>query len=276
MYAGVDIGGSKTLAAVLDESGTIIERVQFPTPKKYDEFLAELSEAVSKLKTKDFRAAGIAVPGLLNREHGLAISLGNLPWENEHVQADCEKIFKAPVVIENDAKLAALSEAMLHKDAETVLYVTVSTGIGIGVVHNQHLDPALLNSEAGHMMVPHRGKLKKWESFASGKAIYEHFGKKAKDITAEGDWKLIARNLAVGLFETIAIVQPNLIIVGGSVGTHFAHYGKYLVQELKKYEVPVVSIPPIIQAQRPEEAVVYGCYDLAKQRYPGHSPVVNV
>jgi len=267
MYAGVDIGATKTLVAVIDDGGTITEKAKFPTPKIYGDFLSELKKTVSTFSTKEFQAAGVAVPGLLNREHGIVLNLGNLPWKNEHIQADCEKIFECPVIIENDSKLAALSEAMLHKNADTVLYMTVSTGIGTGVVYKQRLDPALINGEGGHIMVPHHGELKKWESFASGKAIFEHFGVKAEALTNEADWKLIAHNLALGLFEHIAIVQPDLIIIGGSVGTHFAHYGKFLEQELKKYEVPIVPIPRIVQAQRPEEAVVYGCYDLAKQTY---------
>lgn len=267
MYLGVDVGGTKTLVAVLDESGAIQEKARFETPQHYDEFLAVLAQTAGDFECREFQAAGIAIPGLLDRKHGRLIKLGNLPWADEPIQADGERIFRCPVVIENDANLAALSEAMLHKDKETVLYVTVSTGIGTGVVHKQHLDPALLNGEGGHILVPHRGKLTKWESFASGRAIYEHFGKKAADITDEKDWKLIARNLALGLFENIAVVQPDLIIIGGSVGSHFAHFGPLLEAELKRYELPIVPIPPIVQAQRPEEAVVYGCYDLARQVY---------
>lgn len=130
MYAGVDIGATKTLVAVLTNDGVITQKIKFPTPKKYEDFLAELKKTVEQLTTSDFKAAGVAVPGRLNRKQGKVIGLGNLPWENEPIQRDCEKILHCPVVIENDANLAALSEAMLHKDKETVLYITVSTGIG--------------------------------------------------------------------------------------------------------------------------------------------------
>jgi glucokinase len=63
MYVGVDIGGSKTLIAVLDDDGVIVEQVKFPTPEGYDAFLNEVSKTLSDLRTKDFRAAGVAVPG---------------------------------------------------------------------------------------------------------------------------------------------------------------------------------------------------------------------
>lgn len=271
MYAGVDIGATKTLVAVLTNDGVITQKIKFPTPKKYEDFLAELKKTVEQLTTSDFKAAGVAVPGRLNRKQGKVIGLGNLPWENEPIQRDCKKILHCPVVIENDANLAALSEAMLHKDKETVLYITVSTGIGTGVVHKQRLDSALLDGEGGHIVLPYRGKLTKWESFASGKAIVSQFGKKAEEIEDKATWKVIAHNLSLGLFEHIAIVQPDLIIIGGSVGTYFDRFKDLLITELKKHELPIIPIPPVIQAQRPEEAVVFGCYDLAKQGYGKHA-----
>lgn len=263
MYIGVDIGGTKTLIGVLTNEGKIVETKKFPTPKTYQNFVLELANAVHHLEHKDFVAAGVAAPGRINREHGRVIDFGNLDWKDIPLQADCERILGCPVVVENDAKLAALSEAMLHKDVDKVLYVTVSTGISGGVVYKQKLDPAMLDSEAGHMLLPHKGKLVKWESFASGRAIYNHFGKKAADIHDEADWKHIVRNLSLGFFELIAITEPDLIIIGGSIGTYFDRYGKLLETELRKHEMPVIRIPKVVGAQRPEEAVVYGCYDLA-------------
>lgn len=267
MYLGVDIGGTKTLVAVLNQSGEIVESVKFPTPKKYSNFILELAHTVHHLKHKDFKAAGVAAPGRIDRQHGIVIDFGNLNWKNIPIQAECEKILKCPVVIENDANLAGLSEALLHKDKKTVLYITVSTGIGTAVVYDGRLDPALLNTEGGHILLPFKGKLTKWETFASGRAIYNHFGKKAADIHDEADWKHIVRNLSLGIFEHIAIIEPDLIIIGGSIGTYFDRYGDLLQAELGKREVPVITIPPVVQAQRPEEAVIYGCYDLVKQTF---------
>ncbi|MDB5175367.1 MAG: hypothetical protein JWM81_225 [Candidatus Saccharibacteria bacterium] len=267
MIVGVDIGGTKTLVAVLTNAGVIHESRKFPTPKNYDHFLLELAHAVHHLETKDFKAAGVAVPGRIDRKHGSFKALGNLPWKNEHIQADCEKILKCPVVIDNDANLGGLSEAMLNKQAEKVLYITVSTGIGTGVIYQQRISEELADIEGGAIMLPFNNQLVKWEKFASGRAIYEHFNKKAQDITAEADWKYIVRNLALGFFENIVVVQPDLVIVGGSVGTYFDRYEHLLVAELKKFETPLTPIPKIIQAKRPEEAVVYGCYDLASQIY---------
>jgi len=266
MYLGVDVGGTKTLVAVLDDNGVIVEKHKFPTAKDYKAQLVGLQDSLKNLKHRDFKAGGIGVPGRIDRERGISLGSPNVVWGNEPLQADCEKIFACPFVIENDANLAGLSEAMLHKEYETVLYFTISTGIGTGVVRHKAIDSSFLNMEGGHVLLPYKGKLTDWEDFASGRAIHEQFGKPAGEISDEAAWQTIARNLSVGFFENIAIVQPDLIVIGGSIGTYFDRYGDYLATELKKYELPIVPIPKIVGAQRPEEAVIYGCYDLAKQR----------
>ncbi len=267
MYLGIDIGGTKTLMAVLNSSGEIVERHKFPTPKDYADLLEGFRVGLNGFKHQNFKVGGVGLPGKIDRRNGISLGSPHVGWHDVPLQADCEKIFGCPFVIENDANLAALSEALLHKDSETVLYFTISTGIGSGVVRNQKLDPSLLKSEGGHIVLPYKDKLVKWEDFASGRAIYERLGKKAADITNEADWKSIAHNLSLGLFEHIAILQPDLIILGGGVGTYFEHYGRYLNDELAKYKVPIVPIPPVIGAQRAEDAVIYGCYDLARQVY---------
>jgi glucokinase len=267
MYLGVDIGGSKTLVASLDNGGTIVEHIKFLTPDNYDLFIKELENTVASLTTKDFAACGVGVPGRINREHGIGITFGNLPWENVPIQADVEAIVHCPTVIDNDANLGGLSEAMLLPDYDRVLYVTISTGIGTGLIDKQAIDPGLADSEGGEIMLEHHGEMMKWEDFASGKAIVKRFHKKAAEITDEATWKTISHDLAAGLIQLIAIAQPEVIVLGGSVGTYFHHYEKFLIAALKKYENPMVPIPPIREAARPEEAVIYGCYDLAKQTY---------
>jgi predicted NBD/HSP70 family sugar kinase len=267
MYLGIDVGGTKTLVASLTNEGVITEEFKFPTPKDYDQFLAEVGAAIAQLSARDFKACGLGIPGIVD-EHGRGVSFGHLPWHNVPVQTDIEKIVKCPVVIENDAKLAGLSEAMLVKHYARSLYVTVSTGIGIGYIVDQRIEPHLRTNEGGHMLLEHQGKYQRWEDFASGSAIVREFGRPLKDINGERDLQTIARNIAIGLIDLIAILTPDIIVIGGSVGTHFAKYGNYLIEYLEKYDNPMIQLPVIQAAQRPEKAVVYGCYDLARQRYP--------
>ncbi len=268
MYAAIDIGGTKTLAASLDDNGVIQQQIRFETPQTYPEFLEQLIIAFSAIDTKDFRAGGVGAPGTIDRKHGRVINLGNRGWHDIALVADIENILHCPFVIDNDAKLAALSEAMLVKEQfAKVLYITVSTGIGLGLVVDGVIDTAFGDGGGKTMLVEHKGKLTAWESFASGHAIVERYGKMAKDIHDKQTWQAIAHDLAIGFIELIALAQPDVVVVGGSVGTHFQKYGALLIDELKKFETPLLPIPTIVGAGRPEEAVVYGCYDLAKATF---------
>jgi len=267
MYLGIDIGATKTLLATFTNKGDIKERIKFLTPKNYAKFKIELSDNVAKLSTNTFTGCCVGVPGRLDRKQGIGIAMGNLPWEDVPIKKDVQALLtNCPVSLENDAKLAGLSEAVLVKDTyQRVVYATISTGIGIGVIVNQEIEPNLLDAEPGKMPLEHNGKMMAWESFASGKAIVKRYGKKASEITDPTTWKHIAEDIAIGLIDVIAMVQPQVIVLGGGVSTHFDHFGLFLKQALQAYEVPLIPIPAIIPASRPEEAVIYGCYELAKR-----------
>lgn len=269
MYLGIDVGGTKTLVATLDDYGVIQEKAKFPTPQNYKIFIDDLRSMISSFNCSDFTAAGLAIPvTVFDRKNAIAVNFSNLDWHNVPIQADLEKILECPLVVENDAKLACLSEAMLLKENYSrILYVTISTGIGFAIVNDGQIDDNAGDGGGRTMMFEHSGKFVPWESFASGRAIVERYGKKAMDITDDKTWEKISRDLSLGFLELIAIFEPEVVIVGGSVGTYFERYGNFLVQEIQRYSVPLLDIPPIIGAQRPEDAVVYGCYDLAKKIY---------
>lgn len=272
MYLGIDIGATKTLLACFNQHGAITEQIKFLTAKDYTTFKIELASNVDKLSTNTFTGCCVGVPGRLDRKKGIGLAMGNLPWENVPIVADIKKITHCPVVIENDAKLAGLSEAVLVKDRyERVVYVTISTGIGVGFIVNQRIEASLIDSEPGKMALEHNGKMVAWESFASGKAIVKKYGKMASDITDEATWRHIAQDQAVGLINVIAILQPQVIILGGGVAKYFNRFDDHLKRALERYETPLIPIPPIIHAARPEEAVVYGCYHLAKGLWNAYS-----
>ncbi len=267
MYLGIDVGGTKTLVATLDDHGVILQRIKFPTDHNYENWRKELAATVDKMSTDSLKACGIALPGRIDREHGVGIAMGNLPWRNVPVQKDVERLLGCPVVVDNDANLAGLSEAMLVQQYDRVLYVTIGTGIGTGVINHKMIDPNFANTEGGKMLLEHDGKLVEWESFASGRAIHAHYGKEAHEITDASTWKSIAYNLSLGLIDLIAVVQPEIIIIGGGVAAYYDRLESPLKKILESYAMPLVPIPPLKQAERPEDAVLYGCYDLAKSVY---------
>jgi predicted NBD/HSP70 family sugar kinase len=266
MILAIDIGGTKTLLGLFDLDGNLKKTYKFATPLEYADFVDMLRIEVPKFVGKSqITKCVTAVPGKLDRTKGIAIAFGNRPWENVPIGADLSKIVGQPVDIENDSKLAGLSEALLLPQYSKVLYVTVSTGIGSAYVVDGRLDKNTIDAEVGHMMLEHDGRLKTWESFASGKAIFNKFNKKASDITDPGDWYIVARNIAIGLINVIATTTPDAIVIGGGVGSHLDKFKDRLENELDLYKTNVVDIPPIYQAKKPEEAVIYGCYALATQ-----------
>ncbi len=279
MYAGIDIGGSKTLAASVADNGVIQQKIRFETPKDYDDFLVKLREVMGSMDAHDFHAAGVAIPGRIDRKHGIGRVFGNLPWRDVPIAHDIEKILHCPVMLEHDPSLAALSESMLIKERDKeknkvrdkhiskVLYVTVSTGIGAGLVVDGRIDTNFAGSEAGQMVLEYKGKLVAWESFASGSAIVRRYGKMAKDIDDAATWRAIARDISRGMIELLAITEPDVIVIGGSVGIYYNRYATFLKAELSQFHNPLVPIPPIKAAERPDEAVLFGCYDLAKSQY---------
>ncbi len=265
MYLTIDIGGTKTLLARMKKDGKIEESIKFPTPVLYKEFLKQLTENIEKITTGKWEVVCVAAPGKIDHKTGIAVAFGNLTWKNVPIRDDVRSITRCHVLIENDAKLAALSEArLLETKYHKVTYLTVSTGIGGGTIINNVIDPNLEDAEVGHMLFEKDGVLVPWESFASGKAIVRRFGKLASEIDDPEVWKVISYDLAMGIIDVAANIQPDIIIIGGGVGSHFKKYGKFLNAELKKYESPMVPAPKVVAAKHPEEAVIYGCYELIK------------
>lgn len=270
MYLAVDVGGSKTELATFDKKGTITHKTKFPTPASYEEFLTILAKEVKQSTNSKFAAAAIAIPGRIDRKHGVGISFGNLDWQLVPVRDDLEKLLLCPVAVENDAKLAGLSEArLIKKDFKKVLYITISTGIGSALIINGKIDAAYADAEAGHILLEHQGKLQRWEDFASGRAIKAKFGMLAKDIPADNKeaWYQIGRNIALGLIDLIATLTPEVVVIGGGVGTHFDKFESRLNEMLKIYDNPMISLPEVRQAIHPEDAVIYGCYELIKDKH---------
>ena len=269
MYIAIDIGGTKTLTAILTDDGVIQESIKFPTPETYEDFLEKLTHAVDSFTTHDFRAGAIGAPGSIDRTRGIVEQLGNRPnWKKLHLLRDIERITQCPMRIENDAKLAGLSEYMLlKKQYKRVLYVTISTGIGIGLTVNGKIDETIGDGGGRTILLEHHGKLVPWETFGSGSAIVKRYGKMASEIEDKATWAEIVRTFTPGLIELIAILEPEVIVIGGGAGHYLDRFHDLLVQDMKQYETPMLQIPPILAAKRPDEAVIYGCYDYARQRY---------
>ncbi len=266
MILAIDVGGTKTLLGLFSDGGKLLKSDKFPTPADYPDFIVELSEFIPKfLNTIKPHECVVALPGEVDRKRGLGMAFGNLAWSNVPIVEDVAEIVGCDTRVENDAKLAGLAEATELKGVyHRVLYVTISTGIGPALIVNGKIDHAIADGGGKNMLLEHNGSIRPWESFASGKAISEEFGMRASDIEDPKIWEDIVERWIVGFIELITLTSPDVIVLGGGVGAHFKKYSEMLVRDLRAYETPMLSIPPIRQAKRPEEAVIYGCYELAK------------
>ncbi len=264
-YLGIDIGGTKTLMILFDLRGNILFRQKILTAHLYQNFLNDLKLCLSQINDQKIELCAVAIPGLIDKDKKKAIAFGNLDWKNIPIREDIEEIVQCGVLIEHDVSLGGLYEArQLKTKKEKVLYLTISTGIGAGLIINDRIEQNLANSEPGQMEILHNRKMVTWESFASGKAIKKEFGKEAKDIKDRHSWKVIAENISQGLLDVIAIFQPDVIIFGGSVSHYFNNFEDPLKEALHRYDNPMIKIPILKKAHDPDNSVIYGCLELIK------------
>jgi len=270
MLVTVDTGGTKTLVASFSEDGILGDEIKFETPKKSADFVTQLRKTlVEAYGDQTVEAVVIGMPGIV--KDGVAIWCQNLGWKNFDVQSAIKGVLgDAPILVENDANLAGLAETRILSPIPALsLYVTISTGIGTGIITNGVINPSLRYSEGGRALVEFDGIVREWESFASGKAIHDSYGKYARDITNKRTWYQIADRISRGFLALIPTLQPDIIIIGGSIGTYFDRYADQLRGLLKEKLPPHIAVPKIIHASHPEQAVIYGCYYYALDTLSG-------
>lgn len=266
MLLTVDTGGTKTLVAGFDHDGKPGEEFRFATPRDPDEYISTLTDAIREhFGGRTFDGMVIAVPGTVR--DNVAHWCPNLNWSNVDIATFIKPVVSCPVWLENDANLAGLAETRsLPHIPPLSLYITISTGIGTGIVTNGQIDRELSSSETGHMMIEYKGVLREWEEFASGRAILKTYGKFARDIHDKKTWNEITDKISRGFLMLIPVLQPSVIIIGGSIGTYFDQYAPRLRETLRLHMPPHIKVPEIRQAAHPEEAVLYGCYYYGKEQ----------
>lgn len=265
MIVAIDTGGTKTLICAFKSNGKMVTIAKFPTPGDPKQYASVLKQYVrANFEPEDVDLIVLALPGIV--KDGVALWCQNLGWANFDTRKHLGDILgDVPLLVENDANLGGLAETRaLNPIPLSSLYVTVSTGIGSGYCTNGVIDPGLRLSEAGRMYVEYHGKILQWEDFASGKAIFKKYKKMARDIKSQRTWNAIADRISRGFLAAIPLTQPEVIIIGGSIGTYFDHYARQLRLNLERHLPEHIPCPKIVQAQHPEEAVIYGCYYYGK------------
>jgi glucokinase len=269
MLITVDTGGTKTYVARFDKDGKIDKSIKFPTPSDQSDYVSLLRTTLQNdFSDSAVEALVIALPGII--KDGVAIWCDNLGWANFNALEAFSDLFgDAPVLIENDANLAGLAETRaLDPIPISCLYVTISTGIGTGFMTNGRIDPGLRRSEGGHMLIEFDNKIQEWEDFASGAAIRKQYNQYARDITLEATWNEIADRISRGFLVILPLTQPDIVVIGGSIGTYFDRYSAQLANILQQRLPKHIPLSQFAQAKHPEQAVSYGCYYYALDYLP--------
>jgi glucokinase len=261
MLVTVDTGGTKTLVASFSDAGEIVHSVKFATPTKSSHYVTQLTSTIASIvQPSEIDAIVIALPGVVSAS-GVLLDAENLGWHNLDMKQELAHFYSGPVLVENDGNLAGLGEArQLPVTPPVMLGIAIGTGIGTGIISGGKIDPRLRQSEGGLIVLEHDGVLKLWEDFASGRAIKLANGKFAHDITSKRAWKEIGTNISRGLLVHIPTLRPDVIIIGGSIGTYFEKYQVTLQTILRSALPSHIAVPQIVKAAYPEQAVIYGCY----------------
>ena len=181
---GVDVGGTKIAAGVIDEGGTIVARRRIETQAADPQaVVAGIAKVAQELRAAAPAAAaiGVGAAGLVDAARGIVLSAPNIAWEDVHLRALLEDRAGLPTAVDNDANVAALGEAVhgAGRGAGDQVMVTVGTGIGGGFVFGGRLyrGGGGLGAEIGHMIVDAGGEACGcgnrgcWETVASGTAL---------------------------------------------------------------------------------------------------------
>lgn len=259
MIITVDTGGTKTLIALFGDDGSIQESIRFPTPRERDDYLKQVASTINQLTTDKLRAIAVAIPGPIRK--GVVQRTPNIGWEDFDVIHELGQHFPdTPIFLGNDADMAGVGESRFLDDPGLCLYVTFSTGVGTGLTHGGKLLPGLERFEGGSMRIEYAGARERWEGVASGSHFYERYGQYGSEVTDPAKWQDYAKRTASGLLALIPLIEPDNIVVGGSMGTHYHKYADYLQAILDEEIAKHMTGVTISQAKYPEEAVVYGCH----------------
>lgn len=231
LIGGIEAGGTKFVCAVGDETGTIIEKVSFPTEGPKETF-----QAVKRFFDQyDITSIGIGSFGPIDLDqesatYGMILNTPKTKWQQFNVVKELKELFQIPVSIDTDVNVACLGESMYGagKEVDSCLYMTVGTGIGAGFVRKGEIFQGKNHSEMGHIFLQkhpedtyagncpsHKNCL---EGLAAGPAIEDRYGQKGIALSDnEKVWEIEAYYLAQAIMNYTLVLSPERIIIGGGV-----------------------------------------------------------
>ncbi|WMJ85604.1 ROK family protein [Anaerocolumna sp. MB42-C2] len=284
LFGALEAGGTKMVLAIGNENGEILEQVSIPTETPS----ITIPKIIEYFKGKEIAALGIGSFGPIDldkksKTYGYITSTPKLAWANYDLVGNLKKELPIPIGFDTDVNGSALGEATwgITKDVESSIYITIGTGVGIGVYQNGGLLHGMLHPEAGHVLLSkhpednfegvcpyHPNCL---EGLASGPSIEKRWGKKAIELKDNQKvWEIEAYYIAQALVGYILTLSPHRIVLGGGV-MHQAQLFPLIrnkVTELLNGYVRTSQINDmehyIVPAALNDNQGIMGCIQLAK------------
>ncbi|MFT4286832.1 ROK family glucokinase [Nocardioides sp.] len=236
LSAGVDVGGTKILAGVVDDEGVVLEELRVTSPAADpDAIAATIGGLVKDLAARHpIETVGVGAAGYIDKS-GTVLFAPNIAWRDVDLKGYVEAASGLPTVVENDANAAAWGEFAYGagKDVDDLLLVTVGTGVGGGLVLDGELYRGAfgVGAEIGHLRVVPGGRLCGcgnhgcWEQYASGNALVRF----AREAAAAGSAPALL-DRAVG---EVAAINGQLVSAAARDGDEvaiglFAELGRWL------------------------------------------------
>lgn len=294
MYIGLDIGGSKIRAGLLDNNFNILDVVETPTRVKQSKqvVLNDIYEAVASFPLSKVKGIGIAIRGFVDFEKGMVLKSTMMPGEFKNVKIAefLKKKTKKRVVVENDTNCFALAEAVLGagKEKKSVVGITLGTGIGGGIIQDKKVFRSTLGGagEVGHMVIDpnqykwNTGQRGPFEGLCSGTAmkklyymrtkkkvtameVEERFYKKEK--AAQEVMKEMSMYLSIGLANLIHILDPDITVIGGGLSRAKCYVDPAIKQVPKRLIYSAHKKSKIVYSKLGQHAGLIGAALLAKK-----------
>jgi glucokinase len=259
MIGAVDIGGTKIAVGMVDDSGRLLSRLEKPTdPQRGPDYgLTQICEMLRQTASQaggQLRGIGIGCTGPVNPLTGVLEPNAFLPgWEGMCLTDELSRSFGISAAMENDADAAALGESAwgAGQGAKRFIYVTISTGIGAGLVIDGQLYRGVdgTHPEIGHHVINPSGPIcfcgahGCWESLASGPALAQHGGRASAlevcEAAQRGETEVLAAieqegyYLGLGFANLVTLFVPDVIAFGGGVMQSWALFSDKIATTIR-------------------------------------------
>jgi fructokinase len=233
LFGGMEGGGTKFVCAVGTGPDKIVDETRFPTTTPGE----TLDQAIGFFEKYTLAAIGLAPFGPLdlNPKSPTFGSITGTPkagWSNTDILGRFRHHFHVPMAFDLDVNAAAFGEYYwlpTNRDLDSLVYFTIGTGIGAGVIVNGKVVHGLTHPEAGHIRLPHDYRKDPYpgscpfhgdcfEGLANGPAIGKRWGQPAETLPDDHPaWELEAEYIAHALADVIFLLSPQRIVLGGGV-----------------------------------------------------------